>query len=145
MLLPELQKIVMEYKREFERFPQRLVQVKRRVYDIYQQACALEGMFNSHFGIDRFPPHIREGMAQASSVCRDAALVTFELITREPVLSDVVMDSILREEMFVENARQCPERWVSRICDVAVLESLIYFTPELTTLEDVPTIEFKNS
>ena len=145
MLLPELMNIVMGYKHEFEQFPRRLARVKQRGYDLYQQSCAIHGLFTSHFGEDRFPEYMRDGMRRAASFSKNIALVMFELLAKEAVLTDDVLCSLRNEEQFVEDAKLCPEPWVSRICDIALLEGLIHFSPELTNLADVPTIEFKNS
>ena len=144
MLLPELMNIVREYKHEFEQFPGRLARVKQRVYDLYQQSCAINGLFTSRFGED-FPEYMRDGLSRAASFSKNIALVIFELLTKEAVLTDDVLCSLRNEEQFVEDAKLCPEPWVSRICEVALLEGLIHFSPELTTLADVPTIEFKNN
>ena len=145
MLLPELQTIVFSYQREFERFPKRLLNVKHRLYNIYLQASALQGLFHSHFGYDRFCTAIREGMCNGAKRCIWSAALTYEALCENEVLSPRILGSLGREEAFINSAKKCPERWVCRVCDLALLEGEKNFDPNLTTLEDIQVLEFRSN
>ena len=145
MLLPELQTIVFSYQREFERFPKRLLNVKHRLYNIYLQASALQGLFHSHFGYDRFPTRIRKGMCKGASQCIWSSALTYKALCENEVLSPWILESLWREEAFINSAIQCPELWVCRVCDLALLEGENKFDPNLKTLEDIQVLEFHSN